>query len=357
MASMLISPPRGLLMVLMAAAGVAQAQTPVSVVLPSVGESVETLRFTGSLSSREAAQLSTRVAGLVASLGVDVGDVVMAGQPLLQLDARLAELELASHEAARDEARAALEEARRLAEEGQRLVGDRFLPDTLVRAREAAVVAAEAALARAEAELGGARERLTHHTLRAPFGGVIARRLAARGEWITPGMAVLELVRVDELWLDVQVPQRHWAALGAAEPPVRAFADVDPQRPLAAGIHARVPVSDPTARTFLLRLRIQDDTGSITPGMSAQVELDLLRDERATRVPRDALLRYPDGTTTVWLVAAGSSEVRQRSVTVRRILGEEAELAEALPAGARVVVRGNEVLSEGQVVRILEDAR
>ncbi len=328
------------------------AQTPVSVVRPTSSEGVETLRLTGNLTARQSARLSTQTAGLVEALRVDVGDTVEQGQLLLALDGELARLNVARAEAALAEARADLNEVNRLAEEGRRLVQDRFLPDTEVRAREAAVLLAEAAMSRVEAELATERERENRHELRAPFDGVIVERLTERGEWVEPGSAVFELVRLEELWLDVRVPQRYWPEIAGDRIEIRAFADVAPDQPLDTEIEARVPVSDATARTFLLRLGVQAGTANITPGMSAQVELDLSSGRRSTLIPRDALLRYPDGTTTIWVVPAGSNQAEERPVTVGRLLGGEVELVDDLPADTRVVVRGNEGLSEGEIVRI-----
>jgi RND family efflux transporter MFP subunit len=330
------------------------AQTPVSVVEPQSGRSEETLRLTGNLTARQVAGLSAQEAGLISVMHVDAGDTVEAGDVLVELDAGLVEQDVARAAAARDEARASLAEARRLAEEAQRLSSDRLFPETDLRSRESAVALAEAALARAESELVRERERLERHRLIAPFDGVIGERYVERGEWIEPGTAAVELVRVDELWLDVRVPQRYWGDLGRTEDvSVRAWADVAPDRDLDAEMHARVPVSDPTARTFLLRLLIDDDSGAITPGMSAGVEVTLRRDETSQRVPRDAILRYPDGTTTVWIVETGDNRAREVEVTVRRNVGDRVELTGELPEGARVVVRGNEVLSEGETVRIV----
>lgn len=336
-------------------AATALAQTPVSVARPALSGSTETLRLTGNLTARRTAGLSPQVAGRIERLAVDAGDPVEAGGVIAELDDRLASLQVARAEALLSEAAAALDEARRLAEEGRRLTSSRFLPDTEVRAREAAVVAAEAALQRAEAELAIEREREARHVLRAPFGGIVSARLAQQGEWIEPGSAVVELVEVEDLWLDVRVPQGYWAALARDRVSVRARADAEPDRLLDTEIIARVPVSDPAARTFLLRLLVHDETGDLTPGMSARVELDLVTDEARTRVPRDAVLRDPDGTTRVWLLPEGSDRVRQQVVTVRRMLGDQAELAERLGRDMRVVVRGNEDLSEDEVVRVVEE--
>ncbi len=333
------------------------AQTPVSVSVaePERAQSEETLRFTGNLDARQVAGLSVQEAGLVASMHVDAGDVVESGDVLLELDTGLVTQDVARAEAARDEAQADLDEARRLAAEAQRLGNDRFFPATELRSRESAVTLAEAALASARSDLARERERLERHSLRAPFDGVIADRYIERGEWIEPGTAAVELVRVDELWLDVRVPQRYWADLADTQGvSVRAWADVAPDRELDAVVHARVPVSDRTARTFLLRLLIEDDSGAITPGMSANIELTLERDETNLRVPRDAILRYPDGTTTVWVVEDDDDQAREREVTVRRNVGEQVEIEGELPENARVVVRGNEVLDDGETVRIVE---
>lgn len=334
----------------------ALAQTPVTAVEPSTGRSTESLRMTGNLIARQISGLSMQESGLVSVIHVDVGDVVKQGDLLVELDAGLVELDVARAEAARAEAAASLDEARRLAAEARRLGDDSFLPETERRARDSAVVLAEAALARVESDLSRERERLERHRLHAPFDGIISQRHFDRGEWVEPGSAVVDLVKADELWLDVRVPQRHWSDLRRRENvTVRAWADVDPERELDARVHARVPLSDPTARTFLLRLLVHDDSGAITPGMSAGVEVTIKRDETTVRIPRDAILRYPDGTATIWILEDGSNRASEREVVVRRNIGDRVELEGDLPEGARVVTRGNEALSEGETVRIVED--
>lgn len=331
----------------------ATAQTPVSVVRPDTGQASRTLNFSGNLIARRAASLSPQVAGQIEQVHADVGDRVEAGDVMMRLDASLAVLEVARAEAAVEQARAVLDEAGRLVDEGRRLVADRFVPDTEVRAREANLAQAEAALARAQSELEIEQEQLTRHDLRAPFSGVVSQRHSELGEWVTPGTTVLNLVAVDELWLDVRVPQEYWSDM-AEELSVEAVADAAPDRSLDARVHARVPVNNPTARTFLLRLLIQDDSGSIIPGMSARVSIKLPGSGSVMLVPRDAIIRYPDGTTTLWIIPAGSNQARQRQVEVVRNLGDQVELAGELASGDRVVVRGNEALSEGETVRIDE---
>ena len=331
------------------------AQAPVSAVKPEIGQASETLALSGNLIARQSSRLSPHVAGLVAEMRVDAGDAVAAGDVLVRLDARNAELEQQRAEAVVAEALADLAEAERLRDEGRRLVERNFFPATELEAREAAVLRAEAAVARARSELAIARQRRSQHVIEAPFAGVVSQRLAEAGEWIDTGTAVLELVAVEELWLDVRVPQQYWARIDK-DTQLAAYADPAPDRPLDAEVHARVPVNDPAARTFLLRLVVHDESRSLTPGMSARVRIEVPGDAEVTLVPRDALIRYPDGTTTVWRVErSGDRQVaRETEVQVRRMVGERVELAGRLPADQWIVTRGNERLAEGDEVRIVE---
>lgn len=337
------------------ALALAQEPAPVEVAMPEQAAGTQRVELTGSFMARRSAQVSPRVSGLVAEVAVDAGDVVAADDVLVRLDDDLARLALAQAEAALEEARAARDEAARLRDEGQRLVRDRFLPETEVRARESAVHVAEAALSVAAAERDTVAERVERHAITAPFNGVIARKLTEAGEWVETGTAVVELVDVNALWLDVQVPQQLWPELRTGAE-VTVTADALPGQTLPARIHARVPVSDPAARTFLLRLALDAEDADITPGMSARAQLALDSGETLLMIPRDAVIRYPDGTTTVWVVDRDTTPARARQdeIDVAHIEGDRVAVAGGLEAGQPVVVRGNEVLSEDQPVRVTE---
>jgi multidrug efflux pump subunit AcrA (membrane-fusion protein) len=70
-------------------------------------------------------------------------------------------------------------------------------------------------------------------------------------------------------------------------------------------------------------------------------------------IPRDALLRYPDGTFSVFLVRSVEDRhtAHEQRVSVGRGDGE-VEILQGLSAGDRVVTRGNETLRDGQAVEV-----
>ena len=338
--------------------GHAQEPVPVTVAMPERSESVQRTELTGSFNAQRASLLSPQLAGLVEQISVDAGDEVVAGDVLLQLDSELAELAVVRAEAAVEERQAGLNEALRLRDEGRRLVQDRFVPETEVQAREAGVMLAEAALASSRAELATARALRDQHRMVAPFDGVIASRRVEVGEWVQTGTPVVELVAVDALWLDIRAPQQYWASL-APDARVQVSVDALPGRDLGALVHARVPVNDPNARTFLVRLSLTEPVSDITPGMSARAAFEWSRGGEVLRVPRDALTRYPDGTTTLWVIDESSNPPVANEIQVETNASNglfqagRVEILSGLSADQPVVVRGNELLSEGQAVRVL----
>ncbi|MBK6599128.1 MAG: efflux RND transporter periplasmic adaptor subunit [Proteobacteria bacterium] len=331
-----------------------QAPAPVVVVEPRRANLTEALQLSGTLTAERSAALSPRVDGLVLRLRVDAGDRVKAGQVLLEQDAAVARLSLQRAKAATAQAAAVRAEAQRLVTEAKPLVQDGLIPATEFARRESAVVLAAAALDAARAAEREQSEQVRRHQLVAPFAGVIARRLIDLGEWATRGTPVLELVATDRLRLDVQAPQERFVRV-APDAPVEVRSALLPDIKFAGRIDARVPVGGTTSRTFLIRILVDDAASRLLPGTSATAVISLPSTGSAMIVPRDALLRYPDGSYSVFVLedSDGKQVAREQKVQIGAG-GTEVEVTAGLSVGQRVVVRGNELLRTGREVRVVD---
>jgi len=316
---------------------------------------VETLRLSASLSSPLSARLSSDVEGRLVQLEVDVGARVKAGDLLFKLDDELARLELAQAIAFEQEAQVELENARRRVVEVRELVSKKTFPESEARNLEAQVERFAAILERRRAERAYAAAILAHHSLRAPFSGVIAERNADLGERVDTDSNVLLLVATDLLQLDLRVPQQYFRRVEAGTA-VRIGVDALPGEIIDARITRVVPVSDAEARTFIARAEIDNSAGLLAPGMSVSADLRIGTAREAEVIPRDALIRYPDGRSTVWVAANvdGRYSVQERLLQTGLSFDGVVEVLQGLEAGERVVVRGNESLRQGQQVRIQE---
>lgn len=326
--------------------------TPVSTTLPKQLSIAETLNLSGSLTAEKRAMLSPRVDGLVAEVLVDAGSRVEKGQLLIKLDPAIARQQYAQTKAATTEAQAARNEAERLVKEAERLRNKNYISESEMANRQSNLALSEASLIAAQAAEGTSLEQLRRHELPAPFAGVISSKMTEAGEWINRGTAVLELVATDIVRLDVKVPQERFADIDSSSP-VEVLPDVYPGQRLPAKIKAVVPVSDPEARAFLVRVVVDAADISLLPGTSATAVIGL-NDKQGQKliVPRDALLLHPDGGYSLFIVQDGIAKRRQ--VTIGQQSQEGVSILMGLNQNEQVVIRGNEVLRDDQPVTIIK---
>lgn len=327
---------------------------PVSVVKPEQRPAMATLELTGTLVAAHRALLSPRADGLVASLQVDIGESVAAGDVLLTLDSSLEEQRLREREADVAARQAQLREQQRLVDEAERLVREKHLPSNELALRQAHLDIARAELSGAEAAHALQAENIRRHQLIAPFDGVIQRRLTERGEWVTKGTAVLELVALAPIYLDVQVPQERYQDIAVGDS-VTLYPDALPGRKVVGEVAVVVPISDPQSRTFRIRIRADDPQQRLLPGTSARASFAMGRAGRtALLIPRDAVLRNPDGQFSVFVInqRVSPAQAERRQITLGQQVSTQVEVTSGISDGDVVVIRGNEILRNGQTVTI-----
>ncbi len=331
----------------------AQPAAPVAITQATRDTIVQEVTLTGSLSSPRRAQLAPEVEGRVTELLVDAGARVADGDPLLRLDEELSRIELRQSEASVREARASLADVRRRLREAEDLAARDSIGQSELEARRAEVKQMEAALMRREAERDFRAAMLERHTLNAPFTGVINRRTIDVGERASPDAPVFELVSTQHLRLDLAVPQRYFGAV-TTDTAVRIRVDARPDKPIEGQIDTIIPVSDSDSRAFQARVELDNSAGHLTPGMSARATLRIQTGRRGVVIPQDALIRYPDGRTIVWIAEGNGTERTVREQRVRTGLQFDGRIAvrEGLEAGTPIVTEGNEALQGGQEVRV-----
>lgn len=316
---------------------------------------IEEVPVTGTINPLRQALLSAEVAGLIQEIHVDIGNRVQKGDLLLKLDPELSSIsrDAALAEVAR--VRETVADSRRRLAELQRLLGDKHVAETEVESLGSEVRERSAQLQAAQVETERQGALLRRHRVDAPFSGTISLREVDVGEWVEPGTALFELVDTDSLRADFQVPQQYYPRI---RPQTRIRVALDSGQTLNTRVEHKIPVSRSGSRTFLLRTVIDASSRNLPeliPGMSASAVLQLKSDREGIAVPRDAVLRYPDGRITVWVAAAGSDwdvpvDVREQQVTTGLSFNGMIEIRSGIEAGERVIVRGNESLLPGQQV-------
>ncbi|UTF60618.1 efflux RND transporter periplasmic adaptor subunit [Gilvimarinus sp. DA14] len=321
------------------------------VVSPITADSVQrTLALTGTTRAAEHAELSSLNEGIVTALHAEAGDTVKKGDLLLELDAALAQAQVASLQAALTQQDVVLKEAQRRLDEARALSDKQFVAQTELAQRESLVAEAKANRARAQAELDYQQELVARHQLYAPFSGVIAQRNIDLGEWLNRGDPAFELVSNQTLWLDIAVPQEYVNRL-QDNAKVKVRFDAHSDTTYDAQILAKIPVIDSLNRSFLLRLALPQ-TDELQAGLSARVSIPLNHSEASVvMIPSDALLRQPDRRYSVFVVE--QNRAKRQSVEIGQRVNGHIEILSGLEVGQSVVTEGNELLQDGQTVEVV----
>lgn len=322
-----------------------EAQSPPRPVIVQPIESASderALRYPGRVEAAEGTELAFQADGRITRFLVSDGERVERGQVLAELDDTDYRLQLREAEVALRTMEADVARRRGLRDEGI------LAP--------AAVEQAEAQLASARANRDAAARQVGFTRLRAPYEGLVARRLAAAGAVVPAGQPVVRMQDADTIEVIVDIPERDAARLPfgpglVARGRVLALDGLQPMM-LAYREHATAP--DAQSRTYRLALRGTPPPGAnVLPGMAVQVAID---DPTPTtlaagqhRVPASAVLSAADGQAVVWTVGDDGA-AQPVPVRVHAIEGTHARIEGELDASAQVVVAGARLLQAGQVV-------
>ncbi len=305
------------------------------------------IELTGSVEPRDASLVASEVAGLVVALPAREGDRVRRGQALVRLRDETARLRLQAAQGQLEEARARLKLAEATRQRMQGLFEEKVISRQTL---DDAITEVEAGLGRVtqlEAEVARLEDELERTVVRAPFDGVVVREHVAVGEWVGAGEEVAELVDTVHLEVELEVPEAYFAGIGAGAT-VPVILDALGGREIEGEVAAVVPRADPRARTFPVKVRIENAEGAVGPGMLARVRLPVGEPQASVLVPKDAILT--DGNRRSVFVIGDDNQVRPVPVKTGTALGAWIALEGGIQPGDRVVTQGNERLFPGQPV-------
>lgn len=285
----------------------------------------------GRVEAVNEATVSAQTAGRITSILVDVNDFVEAGEVLI----RLTDTEQRS---ALNSARANLQEAEARAAEAAadfaRIEG-MFKNETVSRARmdqaRANNESAKARLSSARAGVSAAQEQLDYTVIRAPYAGIVSRRLVETGESVGPGQPLMTGLSLQQLRVNVDVPQGMIDPVRQFGKAVVHYGETD----IAAESITFFPVADAGSNTFRVRVNLPQADVVLYPGMFVKVGFVIGETQRLL-IPASALVRRSELTAVY--VADGQGGVSLRQVRPGHRYGDRLEILAGLDQGEQVAL-------------------
>jgi HlyD family secretion protein len=333
-------------------------------VQPSAGTPI--LTASGYVVARRKAVVSSKIQGRLADLRVEEGSVVRAGEVIAQLESIDYEAAVRRAEATVLRAEADLAEYERQLRLAEKLAKEKIVAVDERDAAASRVKIAEAALAQAKADLAYAEAQLQNTIIRAPFSGVVVKKMAEVGESVAPippgvnistsSGAIVALADLATLEVEADVAEANVAKVGNGQP-AEVTVEAIPDKRYKAVLRQVIPTADRTKATVMVKVTILDKDKDLKPEMSAKVTFLEPEKEKAAPaaaappvvlVPRESVVSR-DGKPTVFLVREGKALAR----TV--LLGTERKgqviVKEGLAGGEILVARPKDDLRDGAPVK------
>ena len=319
------------------AAAPEQEQAPlrtVAVVKPPRLQHSRAIRISGHTDADKRAVLGTRAAGVVEELPVRQGSRVKRGDVIAKLQAE-------GKEAAVETARQLLSQREAEGKAAQRLAERGSMPALQLDN-------AMSALASARSQLEMAQADLDRNILRAPFDGVIDKVDVELGSSVQVGATVATLLNLDPVLARGEVSERD---LRYVKPGDKADVRLVNGQEVEGEVRYISRDATSATRTFRVEVAIPNEDRSVPAGMTAEITLRADPVD-STVLPRSVVSLSKDGDLGIRAVDADDKVIFYPIDLVDDtprglVLG-------GIPADVRVIVAGQELISEGDAVNPVE---
>jgi membrane fusion protein (multidrug efflux system) len=185
--------------------------------------------------------------------------------------------------------------------------------------------------------------------VRAPFSGIVSERFVGTGDYVSKGMKVATVVRIDPVRIELTVPEQYLSIVKAGQT-VRLSVDAYPEETFTATVRFISPALKADQRALTVEAIAPNADGRLKPGLFATAFLQQTQPAPALLVPASAVETIA-GTSRVYVVAA-NNKVEERIVSIGEKVGDRVELASGVKAGERVAANPRGKLTDGVRVQI-----
>ncbi|MFK7976340.1 MAG: efflux RND transporter periplasmic adaptor subunit [Halioglobus sp.] len=302
----------------------------------------------GVVEALEEVNVAAELSGTVASVHINEGDRVQAGQLLLTLDARKRELAQQQVKQQVQQSRTALREARLKLNRRLDLAKKESISKEVLDSAQLAVDGASAAYQQAVATLQLAERELADTNILSPTDGLVDIKAVEVGEAVQAGSSLITLQADASLRVHTWVSEADIAHLRAGNAASVTTIGL-PGRVFAAVVEWVGVNADAATGNFPVKLILTDPNQILRPGMTASVTIAGISVPNALLLPEAALIDR-QRKRVVFVVEQGVARLREPLLAAG--FSNRLQIIDGLVPGEQVVTAGQERLRDGTPVRI-----
>ena len=331
----------------------------VSVISPEEGAPAEEIVLPGNTQAFTDTPIYARTSGYIKQWYADIGARVKAGQLLATIETPEIDQQLQQARADLATAQANYKLSKSTADRWEFLLKTDSVSKQETDEKIGDLNAKKATVDSSQANVRRLEETQAFQKVYAPFSGVITARNIDTGSLINagagaPGSQLFHIAAVNKLRVYVAIPEAYSRAARSGAPADLTLNEF-PDRTFHGTLVRTSNSIDPTSRTLLTEVAVNNPTGELLPGSYVFVHLKLPSQVRAFTIPSNTLLFRSEGLR-VALVRDGHAQLVP--VKIGRDYGANVEIVSGLHAGEQVIVNPADSLVSGTAVRVVgEDSR
>lgn len=321
-----------------------------------------TRELPGRTSAYVVAEVRPQVTGIVQERLFEEGALVAEGQPLYQLDDATYRAAWNSAKATLARAQATVEVARLNAERAQELIKVDAISQQAYDDATAALRQAEADVGVAEAQVASTAVELRYARISSPIDGRIGKSTVTRGALVTADQAqpLTTVQQLDPIYVDLNQSSSELLELRrelasntvrrAEGVPVTILLEDGTEYEYEGELTFSDVAVDPMTGSYAMRTVVPNPDQLLMPGMYVRAVISNAILDEGLLVPQQGIARDAKGNASA-MVINGDNEVEQRTVSLRRAVGDDWLVGDGLSAGDRVIVEGLQKIRPGMQVQ------
>ncbi len=320
----------------------------VSIQVVQPADITQSLTVSGTLVGEEEATVVSETNGKIVAIKAQVGDWLNKGQTIVQVENDLKQVALEQAKAQALAAKTNYEKAQKDLERYEELFKQQITTQSVIENARLATQAAEAQLKSAEAAARLAQRQYDDTFIKAPLAGRLADRYVNEAAMVMPGDKIGVVVNSRNMKLKTSVAENEIALLRNGQH-AEVVADALQQMKFTGKV-VSVAQKANHERTYPVEILVQnDETESLKSGMFGRATVQVASAQGALVIPSSAVLA--EGNLSYVFVEENHAAKRVE-VQLGLQQGKQVQVVSGLADGARLVVSGQQRLSDGAKVNV-----
>jgi len=330
----------------------------VSITHPKPQALAEEVVLPGNVQAFVATPIYARINGYLKKWYFDIGSRVKAGQLLAEIEAPEVDRQLDQARADLNTAKANLQLAQTTAARYETLFKTESVSRQDLEDKTGDLAAKKAIVDSSTSNVRRLEETQGFEKVYAPFDGVITARNTDIGALINAGASaagreLFDIASTSVLRVYVNVPQTYARSATPGNPADLTLAEF-PGRHFTGKIVRTAEAIDPTSRTLLTEVDVDNPNGELLPGAFVSMHLKLASKIAPVVLPVNALLFRAEGLR-VGVVRDGKAVLVP--IVMGRDFGNQVEVVSGITAQDAVILNPSDSLTSGMQVRVAEGGK